>query len=219
VLAEGVLGQGDKPEWFKSDKYASVAEQAKAYTELEKRFGSFTGAPKDGKYDYTIPEEVGIQLDTEHPLLGEFTKWAGENHLSQKGFSELMGFLAQYEAQYIVDMNQVKASLGDNADARIAAVTQWGKANLDADGFNTLREAVSGPQAAAVFKTIEAIVGKTKQISLPKPGADVPAAGADAEAAINGMMQEKLPNGKLRFFEDPKFRAEVERKRAELYQQ
>ena len=47
-LSDGIKGVGDQPEWYKADKYKSVAEQAKAYTELEKKFGGFTGAPKDG---------------------------------------------------------------------------------------------------------------------------------------------------------------------------
>ena len=47
-LTEGIKGTGDTPEWFKADKYKSIADQAKAYTELEKRFGGFKGAPKDG---------------------------------------------------------------------------------------------------------------------------------------------------------------------------
>ena len=46
------------PEWYKADKYKSVAEQAKAYTELEKKFGGFTGAPKDG---YSVVE--GVEQD------------------------------------------------------------------------------------------------------------------------------------------------------------
>jgi len=44
--SEGVNGEGEAPEYFKADKYKSVADQAKAYTELEKRFGGFTGAPE-----------------------------------------------------------------------------------------------------------------------------------------------------------------------------
>ena len=52
-LSEGIKGVGDLPEWYKADKYKSIAEQAKAYTELEKKFGGFTGAPKDG---YSLAE-------------------------------------------------------------------------------------------------------------------------------------------------------------------
>ena len=47
-LTEGIKGSGETPEWFKADKYKSIADQAKAYTELEKRFGGFKGAPKEG---------------------------------------------------------------------------------------------------------------------------------------------------------------------------
>ena len=47
-LSEGIKGAGDMPEWYNPSKYKSVSEQAKAYTELEKKFGGFTGAPKDG---------------------------------------------------------------------------------------------------------------------------------------------------------------------------
>ena len=43
-LADGVKGTGDIPEWYKADKYKSVAEQAKAYPELLSKFGGFTGA-------------------------------------------------------------------------------------------------------------------------------------------------------------------------------
>lgn len=218
MLAEGVPGQGERPAWFKADKYKSVAEQAQAYPELEKRFGSFTGAPKDGKYDYTMPAEVGVEIVEDHPLLSTFTEWAGKNQLSQQGFTELMGYLGQYEAQHFVDMNAVKADLGENADARITAVAQWGKANLDKDGYEALRTATSGPQAAAAFKVLEAVIGKTKQISLPGPGTDVAPVGADAHKAIDALMAVKDDKGGLKYFTDPKYRKEVEEKRAALYQ-
>ena len=53
--AEGVPGQGDKQEFLK-DKYANITEQAKAYTELESRFGSFTGAPE--AYEINLSEQL-----------------------------------------------------------------------------------------------------------------------------------------------------------------
>ena len=70
-LSEGIKGVGDLPEWYKADKYKSVAEQAKAYTELEKKFGGFTGAPKDG---YSIVEGVEaeeVSMEMELQKLGD----------------------------------------------------------------------------------------------------------------------------------------------------
>ena len=37
--ADGVEGQGDAPDWFKGDKYNTVADQAKAYKDLESSSG------------------------------------------------------------------------------------------------------------------------------------------------------------------------------------
>ena len=70
-------GTGDRPEWFRGDKYANVAEQAKAYTELEGKFGSFTGSPEEYEIpeaqffakDIDLPEGVDFNLNAEDPLL------------------------------------------------------------------------------------------------------------------------------------------------------
>ena len=34
MMAEDIKGEGDAPEWFKSNKYKTVADQAKAYAGL-----------------------------------------------------------------------------------------------------------------------------------------------------------------------------------------
>ncbi|MGH8235401.1 MAG: hypothetical protein ACREXP_00075 [Steroidobacteraceae bacterium] len=217
VLMEGVQGTGKRPEFFKADKYATLADQAKAYTDLEKRFGSFVGAPKE-TYDIKLPEGTGVELVGDHPLLDTFQKWGKENQLSQKGFTELMGMLGQYEAQNVVDMGAVKASLGDKADARITAAAQWANANLGADGYKLFQEATSGANAAAVFQLMESVIGKTVQARVPKPGDDVPAGNAaTATAEIEKLMQEKDAKGGMRYFTDAKFRAEIEKKRMALY--
>lgn len=220
VLSEGVLGTGPKPEWFKGDKYKSVAAQAEAYVALEKRFGTFVGAPADGKYDSKLPEGVGAELVGDHPLLGTFGEWAKTNALSQKGYTELLGLLGQYESQHFVDQNQVKAELGENADARLNSIVQWGAANLGAEGYQTLRAAlVPSAQTAAVIKVIEATIAKTRQTPMPKPGDDVPAAGLqNAHAELDKLQAERTADGKQRYFTDPKFRAEIEAKRAKLFQ-
>ena len=44
MMSEDVKGEGDAPEWFKSSKYKTVADQAKAYAGLESKLGAFTGA-------------------------------------------------------------------------------------------------------------------------------------------------------------------------------
>jgi len=42
-LTDGIKGAGDRPEWYLSEKYKSVSDQAAAYNELSKKFGAFKG--------------------------------------------------------------------------------------------------------------------------------------------------------------------------------
>lgn len=218
VLAEGVLGNGEKPSWFKNDKYASVAKQAEAYTALESRFGSFVGAPKDGRYEFKAPEGVAVDIKNDHPLITEFTTWAGKNQLSQDGYNTLLGMMAQYEASQLPNMTNVKAQLGENADTRIQAVAAWGKANLGPEGYATFREATSGANAAAVFKVVEAVVAKTKQVPMPRVGGDLPAAQPGGLAAIKAAQGKVGPDGKTRLWDSsPAYRVEVEKQYADYF--
>lgn len=217
-LADGVKGTGKPPDWFKADKYKTVDAQAKAYSDIEKRVGAFTGAPPEGKYTApSMPEGVVGEFLVDHPVMKEFNEWAGKNQLSQEGYNGVLQMLARYEASQIPDLAAIKNELGTDADARINSVALWAKANLSIEDYQTMREATTGTNAAAVFKVLEAAVNKTRQAPLPKPGSDVQN-GLDAEQEIN-LLQAKLgPDGKTRLYDsDPKFRQEVETKRIALY--
>lgn len=216
-LAENAPGQGDAPEWFKADKYKTMLDQAKAYTDLEGRFGAFTGAPKDGEYKINPPEGVTIEFQEDHPLFTEFNKWAAEKQFSQEGYDGLIDILARYELSMLPDMGQIKQQLGDNADSRIATMNQWAQANLSAEEFKAYKEAQTQANAASVFTAFEAMMKKTRQIATPKPGDDVPGAVPGGLAEINKMQEARDENGKRRYVEDPAYRAEVEKKRIEFF--
>lgn len=216
LLKDGVMGEGEKPAWFKQDKYATVAKQAEAYVHLESRLGSFVGAPKDGAYKINVP--AGVDVKSDSPLMTEFTKWAAKSQLSQEGLDQLMGFLVQDVASRAPNIEAIRGRLGENADARIAAVAQWGKANLGTEGYATLRAATSGVNADAVFKVLEQVIGKTGQVRLPKPGPDVP--GGAPGAGLAGIQAEhgaKDANGKLKVDTVPGYRQQIEKKYADYY--
>jgi hypothetical protein len=216
LLKDGVMGEGEKPAWFKQDKYKTVAAQAEAYVHLEGRLGSFVGAPKDGAYKINVP--AGVDVQTNSPLMTEFTKWAAKSQLSQEGLDQLMGFLVQDVASRAPNLEAIRGRLGENADARIAAVAQWGKANLGAEGYATLRAATSGGNADAVFKVLEQVIGKTGQVRLPKPGPDVPggAPGAGLEA-IKQAHFKRGPDGKPLVDTDPAYRRQIDKMYTDYY--
>lgn len=165
-LSDGIKGTGDMPEWYKGDKYKSVAEQAKAYTELEKKFGGFTGAPKDG---YQGPE--GIEADD--ALLQELTEFATKTNMSQEAFGEAWELLsAQSEAVEAVNQEQELAQLGSNASERIKNVEGFLRNNLDADTYDQVRDLVTDAKS---IQLIEYMVKATAPAKLPIDGGEHPA--------------------------------------------
>jgi len=185
-LSDGIKGTGDAPEWYKGDKYKSVAEQAKAYTELEKKFGGFTGAPKDG---YASPE--GIESDD--ALLQELTEFATKTNMSQEAFGDAWELLsAQGEAVEQVTQEQEIARLGDNAGERIKNVEGYLKNNLDANDYEVVRDLVTDAKS---IELVEYLVRATAPTKLPIDGGQHPTGMTWSD--IEAEMFKKTDNGQL----------------------
>ena len=185
-LTEGIKGTGDSPEWYKSDKYKSVAEQAKAYTELEKKFGSFTGAPKDG---YSGPE--GIESDD--ALLQELTEFASKTNMSQEAFGEAWELLtAQNGAAEEVSREQEIAKLGNNANERIKNVEGFLKNSLDSEDYQNVMSLVTDARS---IELVEALVKATSPVKLPIDGGESPTGMTWAD--IESEMFKKSGDGQL----------------------
>ena len=164
-LTDGIKGTGEAPEWYKSDRYKSVSDQAAAYTELEKKFGAFKGAPKDG---YSMPE--GIEKEDE--LMQELMGFATETNMSQDYFNKAWDLLAaQSGAAEEVSAEAEIAKLGDNATDRIKTVEQFMKNNLDPDVYEQVRYAVN---SADSIMLVEALIKSTAPQKLPIDGHVVP---------------------------------------------
>lgn len=199
-LTEGIKGTGELPEWFKADKYKSIADQAKAYTELEKRFGGFKGAPKDG---YQPPE--GIEPDD--ALFAELKSFAEETNMSQDAFDRAWDLLqAQSEAVEEVSLETEMAKLGDNATGRIKHVEQFMKNNLDPETYERLRYAVNSAESVEL---VEALIKSTAPAKLPIDGVVEP--GGITWQAIEAEMYKKDDNGNLLRSVDRNHEAKIQR--------
>jgi len=215
-------GEGEPPEWFKADKYKSVADQAKAYTEAEKRLGAFKGAPEEYELklpeDFQIPEGVDAQLDSEDPLLQAFLPWAKENNLSQDAFESIVGmYVNQQVSDYqMAEENAAsqKALLGDNADKRLNDLAKWGKSNLDPEMYDKFASSLT---TAAAVEAFEFIVGKTRNAPLPDPTNINPSLQANKQQELKEMQAAKDESGQLKWFTDPNHRAKIEALQNELY--
>ena len=139
MLSEGVNGEGDTPDWFKTGKYKTVSDQAQAYAGLESKLGSFTGAPEDG-YKVELNEELGYTIPDDDPLLGQFGEWAKEAGLSQDAHTKLLNMYVENTAGQMenLDVEEEVKKIGDNAQQRIQDITHWGQANLDENEYATI---------------------------------------------------------------------------------
>lgn len=205
-LSEGVVGQGETPDWFKSGKYKTVEDQAKAYLGLESKLGAFTGTPEDG-YQVVMPEGMEAEISDDDPMLVSFNEWAQEAGLSQDAHSKLLGVYMTNIANTQPNMEEEMKRIGPDAQSRISDVVQWAQNNLDTDEFGTLQQLAT---TADGFKLIERMksLGRETQISAP-----------DTAQPVNAVTQEALYElvSDAKYQTSESYRAEVDQKFKDFY--
>jgi hypothetical protein len=185
-LSENIKGIGETPEWYKADKYKSVAEQARAYTELEKKFGGFTGAPKDGYELYD-----GVESDD--ALWAELVEFGTANNMNQSALHQAWELLtAQEEALEQVSVEEEISKLGPNAAERITTVEQLMRNNLEPELYEKYRDVVT---SAIMIEFIEDFSRSMRPAQLPIDGYVEP--GGIEWADIEAEMFRKDENGNL----------------------
>lgn len=210
-LAEGLKGEGERPEWFNGEKYKTVAEQAKAQRELEKKLGGFTGAP-EGDYELSLPEGIEGQFDLEHPILQDFKETAKAANMSQETFSALLHKFVEYEATSgQVDIQREREALGPKADSRIASVRDYLKANLPDEVFQAFKGEL---RTAAAVEALETLIGKTRA-PLPNEGGE-DFATADVEK-LRDLREQKDDQGRRLYDVDPEHRRKVRALYSKIY--
>lgn len=199
-LSDNVKGVGEMPEWYKADKYKSVAEQARAYTELEKKFGGFTGAPKDG---YELYE--GVEEGDE--LWAELVQFGTDNNMNQNALHQAWELLtAQEQALEQVSMEDEIAKLGQNAAERITTVEQYMKNNLDPEVYENVRYAVNSAESIIL---IEELMKSLRPAQLPIDGYIEP--GGIEWSDIEAEMFKKDEHGNLLRSVDRNHEAKIQR--------
>lgn len=85
-LDDNTPGVGERPDWMPV-KYKKASDVGKAYQELEKKLGAFTGAPE--RYDLSK-----LEIDENDLIVKELSAVAQEMNMSQEGLEKFMGRFA-----------------------------------------------------------------------------------------------------------------------------
>jgi hypothetical protein len=111
-LDDSTPGQGARPEWL-PPKYKKASDVAKAYSELEKKLGAFSGAPEN--YDI-----ASLELDENDFTLREISAVAKELNMSQEGFNKFVGrIMSAAETQEKMQLEEQLKKLGPDADRQL----------------------------------------------------------------------------------------------------
>ncbi len=194
--AEGVPGEGDRPEWL-GTKFKSVASQAEAYGELEKKIGTFGanfGAP-DGDYELTapanLPEGTTWEFDKEDPMLVSFTKAAKEVGLSQAGFDKVVHNYISDNSDMVISHDQqvaqVVRDLGENGEQVMKDTWDRLSQVLPEDQANALDGVVTSALAVQALQTL-----LTSEAILPADGGGPP--GAITREDLRAMRAKTYPD-------------------------
>lgn len=219
--AEDKPGEGERPEWLE-EKHATVEQQAKNYVELQKRFGSFTGAPKiegEATHGYSsdgfVPSGVeGFEVPEDDVFVDNFLPMFQELNMSQESVDRVA------QKYFALDLDRKNAeqarvdgemtSLGSNADARLSAISDYARSNMDPDEHAAV---MAGITSANAVKGLEKIISKNRPTRLSDTSDPAPSGITQQELMALQMATDDNGN---RLMNDPEYRAMVREKRRQL---
>jgi hypothetical protein len=218
-------GPGDNAYEFVLDKFRTddrtdeqaATEQAKAYAELEKQFGAFTGAPEEFKLEISDElKESGVVFEEDDPLIEKAMDMAKNMNMSQDGFNQLLNMYSEMqlaEQKAVEDMRTHELEqLGRTGPQRLANIDAFIASKFDGE---TVQRIQAMATTAESINAIEAMIKAMKGA----PMADTEATAAPSVTAqeVQEMQFAKDEFGNRRINTDQAFRKEYERKRDLLY--
>ena len=223
---ENVPGTGTVPPWLKTDKFKTVADQARGFTELETKIGpaaELIGAP-DGDYKMpALPEGVEGEWDLDDAMLKTFQTTAKEMSLSQVAYDKVVqaigSLLANETTAEEKKVSDALSELGTNVPERINQVKTYLTTMLGEDGYKTLRDAIGTDVQAYI--SLEALVAKASgdaRLSLLPGQGGLGFTKADIEAERYKVYADgHALAGKIIYEHDDEHRAKVKGMYKELF--
>lgn len=193
-LDDDTPGSGDRPVWL-PEKYKSASDVAKAYKELEKKFGT---APE--KYDWS---KGAGWAEPEYEHFQELESYAKSKHVPQDVFDKMLESVGTYLNEFKVDYTEEKAKLGDNVAERLNVLNNWAKSNFSEDTYHAL---TANMKTADAVKAIEEM--RTKMIenntTIPTGNEATAHSGATLES-----VQQELTDNIVKYQNDASYRKAI----------
>jgi hypothetical protein len=188
---ENTPGEGERPD-FLPDKFKSVADAAKSYSELEKKLGSVPS-------DYDLSEADWIDQDSEK--ISGLKEIAKKHHMSQQAFKDMLDGVNSYLSDFDVDIEKEKAKLGDNIEERLGKLDNWAKSNLSEKAYNAIADSLDTADKIQALEEIrEKMIGDTTNIPT----------GNESTSETMEDLQNELALNMAKYKTDSKYRRDIE---------
>ena len=186
------------PEWFMKDKYSSIEEQAKAYSELNSKTGGNWGAPKG---DYVLSEDSGVPQND--PMLSHMQTELKEIGLSNQGFNKLLK--SYWSAADKVVQNEAQEVAKTLHKEQASMVTQVDKQ------LNQLLGNEEAHRVKGLIRTVEDFQSISKLLAHVPTSSNIPSQSHGMPVAfesVNDIEKEKGDNND-RYKKDQTYRREL----------
>jgi hypothetical protein len=228
----------DRPEWL-PEKFKSPEDLAKAYGELEKKFSTRTKelpveeTPTDENAEEendntdepeTVEDEARKTVEDAGLDFDELsTKYWENGELDQASYEKLEKagipkaivdqYIAGQEALLTATRNSVYESVG--GETRYAEMTQWAADNLSKDEVIAYNRAVNSGDMASAMMAVKGLKARYDADAGFEPSREVRGETAKTGASTYRSIAElEKDMGDKRYWNDPAFRKDVERKLA-----
>ncbi len=160
--------------------------------------------------DYLLPETIDETLAPDNELLQWWAEHSHNNGFSQEQFSDGIQKYLDAFSKVVPNYEQERASLGENADARIEAVGLFANKYFPDD----LRESIEAiTETHHGIKVLEHIMSEA--VESTGPSGDVNSIGQIDENSLKAMMQDPRYHNPTK--QDPAFIKQVEDGFKKLY--
>lgn len=197
---ENIPGTGDKPDWFNSDKYANVTEQAKAYPSLLKKFGSFTGAPDE----YSL-EKYKDKVDPESAFLKNVMESAKKMEMSQGGFESLIDLFVNYEEANLANPEDFVKSLNAEQTEMARNIIGWATNNFSEEEFSEIANMMTTPERLGILAKMRAMTREQR----------TPSTNTYGSMPTSSDIRSKIINNYEQYKNDEAFRSRLDKEFAE----
>lgn len=148
-LDDNTPGNGARPDWLPA-KYKKASDVGKAYSELEKRLGGFTGAPD--KYDV-----ASLELDEGALIVKEMMEVGKELNMSQEAFNKFIGRLASAnETESNSHLEEQIEKMGKDGQRMLVEYKNWTKDYLKPEEREVVSDWVKTADDLKVFNRMMA---------------------------------------------------------------